>query len=403
MKSEAEKSVTVLALVTAICLFGDAMLYIVLPMHWESFGLTSLWEVGVLLSVNRLIRLPLNPIVGWLYNRIHKRSGILIAVSLTIVTTLSYGIFNGFWLLLVTRCLWGVAWAFLRLGGFLTILEVSTKENRGFLIGKYNGIWGLGGLVGMLAGGLLADIIGVDVVSFVFAFCALLCIPAVIHFIPENPTVNKGAQTNQRLFKDIKELKSIIPVMLTGMIIYMVFFGALMSTLSLMIQEMYAANLTIFGITIGVATLTGIIQATRWGWEPILAPKVGRISDGKTGRTPLLITALLLGAGLFFILTLDFPILVWIGVLLCLQLMWTVTVTLSDTLAADAAAISNKLALMTTYTVIVDVGAAIGPVLSFTIIEFYNVFVLYWITGGLLFVLGLYWCLIANKKPKNLL
>ncbi|WP_257348821.1 hypothetical protein [Pseudalkalibacillus decolorationis] len=46
-RSEAEKPVILIALITAVCLLGDTMLYIVLPIYWESFGLTALWQVGV--------------------------------------------------------------------------------------------------------------------------------------------------------------------------------------------------------------------------------------------------------------------------------------------------------------------------------------------------------------------
>ena len=112
------KPIIVLALLTAACLVGDSMLYIVLPTHWQDFGLDSLWEVGVLLSANRLVRLPLNPLVGWLYKRISTRQGVLLAAVLALLTTLSYGFVKGFLPLLLVRCIWGIAWTFLRLGSF---------------------------------------------------------------------------------------------------------------------------------------------------------------------------------------------------------------------------------------------------------------------------------------------
>lgn len=43
----------VLGLVTALCILGDSMLYIVLPIYWREGGIASLWEVGLILSVNR--------------------------------------------------------------------------------------------------------------------------------------------------------------------------------------------------------------------------------------------------------------------------------------------------------------------------------------------------------------
>ena len=78
-KERASRQVIVISLITAACLIGDSMLYIVLPICFAQAGLSSLWEVGIILSVNRLVRLPLNPIVGWLYRHISDRTGIFIA------------------------------------------------------------------------------------------------------------------------------------------------------------------------------------------------------------------------------------------------------------------------------------------------------------------------------------
>ncbi|WP_152548991.1 hypothetical protein [Geomicrobium sp. JCM 19037] len=60
MSGSARIRVIQVALITAIALFGDAMLFIVLPLYYSQFGLTALWQIGLLLSINRLIRLPLN-------------------------------------------------------------------------------------------------------------------------------------------------------------------------------------------------------------------------------------------------------------------------------------------------------------------------------------------------------
>jgi DHA1 family multidrug resistance protein-like MFS transporter len=148
MNKNDKSQVITVALITALCLLGDSMLYVVLPTHWKELGLASLWEVGILLSVNRLVRVPLNPIAGWLYQRISHRTGILLAVMLSVVTTAAYGM-SGFWVLLLMRCLWGAAWTFLRLGAYFLIVNISTDDNRGQLMGLYNGLFRLGSLVGM--------------------------------------------------------------------------------------------------------------------------------------------------------------------------------------------------------------------------------------------------------------
>lgn len=84
------QSVILLAFITA-SLLGDSMLYIALPIHWKDVGLLSLVEVGILLSANRFIRLPLNPVISWLYSKMSIRTGLIVALLIAGSTTILYG------------------------------------------------------------------------------------------------------------------------------------------------------------------------------------------------------------------------------------------------------------------------------------------------------------------------
>lgn len=396
-REESERTVVAIALITAVCLLGDMMLYIVLPIYWESFGLSSLWQVGLLLSVNRLVRLPLNPVAGWFYQNMSKQTGVLIAVALAAVTTFSYGYAKSFWLLLTARCFWGAAWSLLRLGGFLTVLDASGEQNRGYLIGRYNGLWGLGGLAGMLAGGLLADRFGIEIAASLFAVLAVCCIPFVIRYVPKRVKQKKESapSSGKAMYRDLWKQPNIIYVLITGFTVSMVFFGIYMSTLSRML-EVNDAALRLFGFTAGAATLAGFIQAVRWGWDPFLAPLFGKLSDGRKGRMPFLIGSLLLSAGWFILMPFPFPLWLWIGIALCLQLSWTMIITVADSLAADAASRTNKVAAMTAYTLAADVGAALGPSLGYMLTDLFNLSILYWFTSAVLICLCLMW--FARRK-----
>jgi hypothetical protein len=108
MGKKNRQTIVALALITAICLAGDAMLYIVLPIHWSGVGLNSLIEVGVLLSINRFVRLPLNPVIGILYKKMSFRTRITLAVFFSGITTIGYGLASDFSIWIILRCLW--AW-----------------------------------------------------------------------------------------------------------------------------------------------------------------------------------------------------------------------------------------------------------------------------------------------------
>ena len=182
-----------MAVVSAFCLTGDTMLYIALPLFWQECGLTALWQVGVLLAVNRLVRLPLNPLVRLLYTRIDQRTGMALAVVLAASTTLLYGVARCFALWLLLRCLWGLAWTLLRLGSLFALMAASRKDNRGYLMGSYNGLVRLGSLLGMIGGGLLADLLGFPTVALLFGALTLTGLPLALSRIPRSSRATGAA------------------------------------------------------------------------------------------------------------------------------------------------------------------------------------------------------------------
>ena len=159
-KKPGMRPVVMVSLATALSLLGDSMLYIALPLHWQEAGLDSLWQVGALLAANRLVRLPVNPLIGLLYQRISLRTGLLLAVLLGAISTCGYGWAQGFVAWLLLRALWGVAWSLFRIGGLTAVVRCSEPDGQGHAIGLYNGLYRLGSLFGMLLGGLLVPIPG---------------------------------------------------------------------------------------------------------------------------------------------------------------------------------------------------------------------------------------------------
>src|ERR1051326_9314182 len=73
-------------LVLAIALIGDALIYVVLPLYHQEFGV-SLAMVGVLLSLNRWIRLLANSAVAHLGERIGPHALMIAAAAGSIVST----------------------------------------------------------------------------------------------------------------------------------------------------------------------------------------------------------------------------------------------------------------------------------------------------------------------------
>ena len=103
----AKREITAISIVTALCLCGDSFLYVALPLHWETAGLASLFEVGIILAANRVVRLPLNPLITLFYNKFSCWTGLFLATLLAIASTAGYGLGQGVLFWVAMRFVWG--------------------------------------------------------------------------------------------------------------------------------------------------------------------------------------------------------------------------------------------------------------------------------------------------------
>lgn len=108
--------------------------------------------------------------------------------------------------------------------------------------------------------------------------------------------------------------------------------------------------------------------------------RIGTWSDGPRGRLPLLTGALLAMALGFAALLPAQPIASWLACGLLAMLAATALTTLCDALAADLARQGNALRGMTGYSIIQDLGAALGPMAAFALLALPGGFL--WLYGG---------------------
>ena len=388
--SASPRAVIIVALVTAACLAGDSMLYIVLPTHWQQAGLDSLWEVGILLSINRLVRLPLTPFAGWFYAHINVRAGVLGAVVLTGILTAGYGLASNFATWVVLRCIWGVAWTLLKMGAYLMILDCADASCRGSLFGKYNGLFRLGSLVGMLLGGFMADVWGLAFAAFVFGGMAILAAPVTPRFVP---AILVAPKETEPLLKRLKAASNpmVSRALITGLVIALAYQGVVASSLSHLIRTNFGSSVTVITFALGAASLAGIFQAMRWAWEPWIAPWFGQLSDGKMGRESVMCLSLIAGAVMLAILPFHLPIGIWLFLIVGMQITATALTTVGDAAAADAAAHQSRTTVMTLFVMAADIGAALGPLLGYFIAELWGAGSMYWGAAVLLGLTAAWW------------
>ncbi|MEW5721390.1 MAG: MFS transporter, partial [Chloroflexota bacterium] len=149
-----------LGFATALSLMGDVTLYTVLPTRFADAGI-ALGFVGVILSINRLIRLITNNAMGWFFDRLPNRRAIFLgSLALGVITTTLYATSTDLPPLLLARLLWGLAWSGIWVGGNALVLEMAPEAQRGQWVGILQMWFFLGSALASFTGGALTDAVG---------------------------------------------------------------------------------------------------------------------------------------------------------------------------------------------------------------------------------------------------
>jgi MFS family permease len=131
----------------------------------------------------------------------------------------------------------------------------------------------------------------------------------------------------------------------------------------------------------------------------MLSPMIGRISDRSTHRGQLFAACCWCSALLFCASSLHMPILLLLLLLLGIELCSTALTTLSDALAADLASGTHTVLVITSYTLAVDLGSALGPMGGYAVINLFGVSAAYAVAGVLLALMGLIWSF--RRQPES--
>lgn len=365
----------------AVALLGDSYLYAVLPLYHAEAGVT-LVAVGWLLSVNRWVRLITNPLAGAVGVRWGWSAAFAGALWLGAATTAGYGLLKGFWLLLAARCLWGLVWSFLRLGGMAAVLADSPPGRHGRQMGLFIGIARLGSLVGVVAGGLLADRLGFAHTALLLgsataAGAALGTLPPAVGGRWGAPGRAAGAPPvpNGLRHRWVPAGGPEWGACLTVATLHMVISGLVTSTVSLLVRERIGDAVAVGPWLLGAAAVGGLLLGTRWILDLALGPAVGHWSD-QHGRGAALAAAMVV------------MVVCLVGLSRATGLvqlaLWTTILFGAGTAAAVALdARAGDLAgreagrFLPLYNTWLDLGAAAGPILGYAAVSRYGLGAVY--------------------------
>ncbi len=366
-----------LGLAVCLSLFGDLTLYAVLPSQREVVGL-SLASVGVMLGINRLIRLPGNPLIGARLDRVGRRRLFLLGMALGTCSTLGYGLVTGFLPFLLTRLLWGIAWTLINVGGMTMVQDISTRANRGRLIGIYHAWMLVGFAAGPLLGGFLVDTVGFRTTMQLYAVTTGAGLLIAVWALPETQPERPDAPTEEhrawapgavrRIRETLRRNPRLLSVLLLTLIFQFVGEGIALSTLNLLLIERFGPQVTVGALALGVASATGVLSALRSVIAGSTGPLAGHVSDRRNERSFVLMGSLMSGAVGFTLLGMarSLPLIV-LAIILSAASAGAGMASLTAAMG-DLAPTRRRGAVMGAYATAGDIGSAAGPFLAYALV-----------------------------------
>jgi MFS family permease len=165
------------AAVLGLVWFGDALIYVVLPLHAETFGV-GLGLVGVALSLNRIVRIVGYGWVATLHRRLGLRALTASAAFGAALSTVGYGLALGLVPLLLARLVWGFAYGVLNVT--TTAYAIGDGQGTGRRVGLNRAVGTVGPALALSAGAWLTLVVGPREVFLVLGVVGLLAVPLAL-------------------------------------------------------------------------------------------------------------------------------------------------------------------------------------------------------------------------------
>jgi MFS family permease len=239
-----------------------------------------------------------------------------------------------------------------------------------------------------MLGGFLTDLLGYNTTMLLHASLMLIGALVALFLLPETAGIQKtgntsgvgthhddpSARPNRR--------RQFLPTAVLFGINRFVIPGMLISTFGLFLSEKFGASVSIAGLTIGVATLTGVGLGASTLISMISAPVAGTISDRVSDRWRTVTGGLLPGIAGFSFLALGSPLLITIGVPL-ISLTSGSNQGLATTLVGDSSRDRKHSRELGALFTVGDLMSAAGPMVAYALLPALSISGLYVIAAAL--------------------
>lgn len=386
-----------------LSLLGDATLYTVLP----DAGIAaqagiSLSVVGLVLGINRLVRLAFNPAAGMLFDRLPRRPLLAASLALGAISTVGYALASGPVVLLIGRVLWGAAWSGLWIGANSVVLDLADEQNRGRLSARLQMWFFIGGGLSFLAGGVLTDLLGYRPGLLASSGCTAAGFFLWLIWLPETRALRTGTgqaypPAGAWVFPWRRALPASVPIFA----IRLVFAGVMASTTIVWLEGFVGRQLLLGPFLLPLATLTGAFSSLRLGASVAGSPLGGWLSDRLRRRWAVIAGGLLLSAAGVTAMAVTTGLAGVLGALLA-SLAAGSAQALAPALAGDQLLPDHRSRGLSVIYSLGDLGSALGPPLALGLLPLLGISGVYLLSAVVLLATVLHALALARSEHRNL-
>ena len=364
------------------------MLYVVMPSRPELWYI-SIFQVGILLSANRLVRLFTNPASSYIVARFGVYQPFQWSLLASLSVLVAYAFTSSFTLLLLARLTWGACWSTLRLVSQWIASDQSDETNVGFNLASNASLIRIGSIGGALFGGILSDFIGYKLTFSIFGALTILSWLVWRNASSyRNKPIGEHLKGERHNFLALLKNLDILLLGMSGLAIGLVINGLMSASLGHFIRSSFGTDFSLLFISFTVTAYTGIMLGFRSFSEVFVGPFGGYISD-RFGRLKVLVISVLLSSvGLLLVgatddilfTTIMLALIFAAGVLLMMQLLPLVSVVAEQ---------HSRSGVFSVYNTFQDFGSALGPLVGLSLVSTRYLSLLYQSSSVLLIILVL--------------
>jgi MFS family permease len=281
---------------------GGGVVFPILPVVGQALGIAPAM-IGLILSLNRITRLGVNPLTGHLVDRFGARwplvAGLFVEGCATLCFTTGITSVHASGWFLLGRALWGVGSSLLMVGSLTAALIISAAAERGRATALVRMALSFGVPSGLLLGGLTADLVSARA-AFIAASCITFGGMAAAYFIaPASPRARPPRQNSARAPRRSAALRDLLrpgPLWIVWLFNFVVFFsaqGVILASLVLIVRDR-----DLLLPALNAEGSSGSLMAVMLGTSAIVSWITGRSIDRRgTKSTVLLPAAIFLACG----------------------------------------------------------------------------------------------------------